>query len=372
MEVRTKLGELRIKRGLGAAQLAERVGVSRQTVYAIEAGTYVPNTVVSLRLARALDTTVEEIFQIAPEAETRDEILNITILGDCGSMASGQLLRLCAVDRNLVGVVPETGGWSLPSADGVLFEAIAKGQRTAKVRVLNDKWKKPSRILLAGCDPSVSILAQSLQTQDCELIVAFENSSRALTSLRDGMVHIAGTHLVDKATGKTDFLPITNMFGRNAIAIISYAVWQEGLLVARGNPRRIASVTDLARKDVRFTNRETGAGCRLLLDDLIRKAGIPPRQIKGYDRITTGHLPAARLVRDGEVDCCISTAVVAQALSLDFIPLAQKPYHLIIRRAHLKLPPVQTLLETLGRTSFRREVEASTGYDMSCSGDRGL
>jgi putative molybdopterin biosynthesis protein len=370
MEVRTRLAELRTRRGLGAAQLAEQIGVSRQTVYAIEAGTYVPNTAVSLRLARALETTVEEIFQIEPEAQTPDEILEANLLGDCEFMASGQPLRLCRVDRNLVGVAPESGGWSLPPADAVLLEPIVSGQRNAKVRVLGDKWKKPTRILLAGCDPSVSILAQTLQAEDCEVIVAYENSSRALEFLRDGMVHLAGTHLVDKATGKTDLLPVTRMFGSAPVAVFLYAIWEEGLVVAHSNPKRIGSIADLSRKDVRFTNREVGAGCRRLLDDLIRKEGLSPRQIDGYKRVAAGHLSAARSVRDGEVDCCISTAVVARALSLDFIPLARKPYHLIVRKAHLKLAPVQTLLETLSRTSFRREVEASTGYDMSNAGDR--
>ena len=141
-------------------------------------------------------------------------------------------------------------------------------------------------------------------------------------------------------------------------------------MTAPGNPERIAGVSDLARKGVRFINREPGAGCRRLLDSCLQKAGISPEQIKGYDRISLGHMAASRLVRAGEVDCCISTRVVAQAMSLDFIPLAEKPYDLLIRRPHLKLAPVQKLLETLGRASFRREVEAGTGYSMPRAGER--
>jgi putative molybdopterin biosynthesis protein len=102
----------------------------------------------------------------------------------------------------------------------------------------------------------------------------------------------------------------------------------------------------------------------------MKKAGIAPQQIQGYDRITVGHMAAARLVREGEVDCCISTRVVAQTMSLEFIPLAEKPYHLLIKRPHLELAPVQKLLETLGRASFRREVEANTGYNMRTAGER--
>jgi putative molybdopterin biosynthesis protein len=103
---------------------------------------------------------------------------------------------------------------------------------------------------------------------------------------------------------------------------------------------------------------------------LLRKHKISRNQVAGYERTTLGQLPAARLVQSGEVDCCISTQAAARALGLDFIPLAQKPYHLVVRRSQLNLPPVQTLIETLCRASFRREVETCIGYDMRTAGDR--
>ena len=372
MDVRTNLAAFRNKRGLAAAQLATEIGVSRQTVYAIEAGTYVPNTAVSLKLARVLETTVEELFELEQEEKIQEEIAEATLLGDTESMMPGQLLRLCNVNDHLVAVAPEPGSWGLPPADAALLEPVRSGKRnaTAKVQIFGDRWKKSARVMIAGCDPSVSILVHSLQTQGCELVVAFEHSSRALELLQEGLVHIAGTHLVDKVTGKVDLKPITKLFGRNPVAVFSYALWEEGLVTAAGNPKHIAGIADLARKDVRFANREPGAGCRRLLDDLLREAGIATTQVKGYERIIAGHLPAARLVRSGEADCCVNTSSVARALGLEFIPLAQKPYHLVIRRKQLNLPPIQTLIETLGRASFRREVEACTGYSMRTAGDR--
>lgn len=372
MDVHNNLAELRAKRGLGAAQLAARVGISRQTVYAIEAGTYVPNTAVSLKLARILDTSVEEIFKIEPESKTQNDCIEAIVLGDTESMAPGQPLRLCSVDGHLVAVASEPSSFGLSPSDAVLLTRVRSEKRhaNAKVQILGNEWKKPNRLLISGCDPSVSILAHFMQQQGHELVVAFENSSRALELLRDRFVHIAGTHLMDKVTGRTDLLPITKMFGRNSVVVISYAIWQEGLVTAQGNPKRIAGIADLARKDIRITNREPGAGCRRLLDDLLRKQDIPGSKVKGYDRVTAGHLPAARLVRSGEVDCCISTEAVARALGLDFIPLAQKPYHLVIHRSHLSLAPIQALLETLSRAAFRREVEARTGYSMRTAGDR--
>ncbi len=372
MGIKTSLAELRARRGFSAAQLARKVGVSRQTVYAIEAGDYVPNTAVSLKLARVLETTVEELFQLEAEERRPDRTAEVTLLGETELMKPGQPLRLCEVNGRTVAVAPEIGGWGLPPADAVLVDLPRAGRRNciATVKLLGNKWKTPSRILLAGCDPGVSMLAQSLQAQGCELIVCYENSSRALEFLRDGLVHVAGSHLLDKLTGKTDLRPLTKLFPRNSVAIFAYATWEEGLVTAPGNPKHITGVTDLARKGICFTNREQGAGCRRLLDSCLHKAGISTQQVKGYDRITVGHLAAARLVRDGDVDCCVSTRMVARAMSLHFIPLAEKPYHLLIRRPHLRLVSVQTLLETLGHVAFRQEVEACTGYNMRFAGER--
>jgi molybdate-binding protein len=276
------------------------------------------------------------------------------------------------VNRHLVAVPPEPGGWGLPSTDAILIAPIRGGKHgaNAKIQILGNSWDTPSRILIAGCDPSASILASTLQRQGYELVIAYENSSSSLELLHEGVVHIAGTHLVENATGKADLLTLTKMFPRNSVAVISYAVWQEGLVVALGNPKKIAGIADLSRKDLRITNREPGAGCRRLLDDLLLKQGITGNQVKGYERITLGQLPSARLVKTGEVDCCISTQAAARVLGLDFIPLAQKPYHLVIRRAHLNLPPVQALIETLGHASYRREVETCVGYDMHSAGER--
>lgn len=370
-EVQNSLALLRTKRGLGAAQLAAQVGVSRQTIYAIEAGTYVPNTAVSLKLAHALDVTVEEIFQIEVEARVSDDIVDAVVLGDIESMEPGQPLRLCNVGSHTVAVAPEPGGLGLSPSDGVLLTPIhgAKLHSNAKVQVLSEEWKKPNRILISGCDPSVSILAHALQKQGFELVIAYENSSRSLELLQDKVVHIAGTHLSDKVEGKTDLLPITTMFGRNSVVVISYAVWQEGLITAPGNPKNISAISDLAKENIQIANREPGAGCRRLLDDLLQNDKINGAHVKGYDRVVVGHLPAARMVRSGEVDCCISTEAVARALGLHFIPLVQKPYQLVIRRAQLSLPPIQALIETLGRSSFRREVESCTGYMMRTAGD---
>jgi putative molybdopterin biosynthesis protein len=288
------------------------------------------------------------------------------------SLPKGQPLRVASVNGLLVAVAPDPASWGLQPTDAVLLAPIrgGKGNVNAKVRLLGNGWKNPGRILLAGCDPSASLLAHSLERQGYELIVAYENSSRALDLLHEGLVHVAGTHLAEKASDKADLLPISKMFGRNSIAVLSYAIWKEGLIAAQDNPKKIAGIEDLTRKDIHIANREPGAGCRRLLDDLLRKNNIASNKVRGYDRITLGQLPAARLVQSGAVDCCIGTQAAAASMGLTFLPLAEKPYLLVLRRAHLTLPPVQALIETLGRSAYRREVEACVGYDMRMAGDR--
>jgi molybdate-binding protein/DNA-binding XRE family transcriptional regulator len=347
IEVLTNLAQLRAKRAISAANLATEAGVSRQTIHAIEAGLYVPNTAVSLKLARILGTTVEELFQLEPEQEIIEKTAEVFILGEVASLPKGQPLRVASVNDHLVAVPPDPASWGLQPTDAVLLAPIRAGDSgvNAKVRLLGNGWKNPGRILLAGCDPSASLLAHSLERQGFELIIAYENSSHALDLLHEGLVHVAGTHLAEKASNKADLLPISKMFPRNSIAVLSYAMWKEGLIAAQNNPKKIAGIEDLSRKDIRITNREP-------------------------DRITLGQLPAARLVQSGEVDCCIGTQASAASMGLTFLPLAEKPYLLVLRRAHLTLPPVQALIETLGRAAYRREVEACIGYDMRMAGDR--
>jgi len=176
-----------------------------------------------------------------------------------------------------------------------------------------------------------------MQRQGCELIIAYENSSRSLELLHEGLVHIAGTHLIDKSTGKTDLLPITKLF----LATPSRHLLRDLAGRTGGDPGQ----SEKNRRHYRYCaqGREdhqsrAGAGCRRLLDDLMKQHGIAVSQVKGYDRITLGHLPAARLVQSGEVDCCISTQAGARALGLDFIPLAQKPYHLVFAANNSNCP----------------------------------
>jgi molybdate-binding protein/DNA-binding XRE family transcriptional regulator len=368
-EIENHLGTLRQKRGISAAQLARTAGVTRQTIYAMEAGSYVPNTAVALRLAQALEVQVEDLFSL-PQAEPaglRSE--EATLLPGSESLHPGQPVQLCRVNKRLVASPPSPVPWYFPVSDAVVASKLPKNSRT-DVQVFDAADDFRNRVLIAGCDPGISVLAHHLQSTGVELVLAHRNSSQSLKLLKDGCVHIAGTHLRDESSGESNLPEIGRMFPKNAVAVITFAVWEEGIVTANGNPKSIKAIEDLARRDVTIVNREKGAGSRALLDSALKRLSIDSKHVRGYDRVAPGHLQAAWQVQSGQADGCIATRAAARVFGLGFIPLVSERYDLAIRRQHLDLPSVQTLLDTLNRSNYRRELESLGGYDTRAAGQR--
>ena len=373
-EIENHLRILRQKRGISAAQLSRTVGVTRQTIYAMEAASYVPNTAVALRLARALDVKVEDLFAI-PDAEPaglRSE--EATLLPGSEPLHPGQPVQLCRVNKRLVASPPSPVPWYFPVSDAVVGSAsppskVPKNGRT-DVQVFDAAEDFRKRVLIAGCDPGISVLARHLLASGIELVLAHRNSSQSLQLLKNGCVHIAGTHLRDESSGESNLPEIGRLFPKNAVAVISFAVWEEGIVTAAANPKSIKTVEDLARRDVSIVNREKGAGSRALLDSYFKRLKIDSKNVRGYDHIAPGHLPAAWQVQSGRADCCIATRAAARVFGLGFVPLVSERYDLAIRRQHLDTPGIQAVLDTLSRSNYRRELESLGGYDTRAAGQR--
>lgn len=373
LNVQNGLGQLRQKRGLSASDLAAQVGVSRQTIYSIEAGTYVPNTLVALKLAQAFGVPVEEIFSLEEDGAAPGHFAsNVEILPGGPVVRPGQPLQLCQVGQRLVAACPEPIAWNLPVADAVLMEDARTGKQKgrATVQLLGEEKDLAKRVMVAGCDPGISVLSRHVQRAGIELVVIHRNSSESLDLLKQGFVHVAGTHLWDETTGESNLPAVNKRFAKGSVAVIGFAFWEEGIVVARGNPKGIRTIADFARKGVTIINRESGAGCRLLLDSHLSQAGIPAKSVRGYDQLALGHLPAAWNVLTGNADCCIATRSASRVFGLDFIPLLKERYDLVIRKRDLHSHGIQVLLDTLARASFRRELEGLGGYDARTAGDR--
>jgi molybdate-binding protein/DNA-binding XRE family transcriptional regulator len=366
-QVENRLAQFRKSRGIGASDLARRVGVSRQTIYAIEAGTYVPNTQVALQLARELEVTVDDLFALPLGALVSPESLAAEVLS-VSPPVPGQSVRICQVGSRWVSVPVSPSPCYLPDADGVIQQAGRTGQRAGLV-VFSKDDAAHKRLVLAGCDPATSLLSQMVEKlSGVEIVSAAASSKLALRWLKEGKVHIAGSHLEDPGTGEFNLPYVRQEFPDEEISVVTFARWEEGFVTVPGNSRRVRKIEDLAGKNVRFVNRELGSGSRALLDGLIEKAGLDTKKIQGYGRVAFGHLAAAYCVFAGNADVCLATRSAAQAFGLDFVPLHSERYDLVMRKRTANLPAVQAFLDVLQRATLRRKLEVLAGYDTSQTG----
>jgi putative molybdopterin biosynthesis protein len=365
--VENRLAQIRKSRGVGASDLARRVGVSRQTIYAIEAGTYVPNTEVALNLARELEVTVDELFSLQVGTQKSPESLAAEVLSSTAP-AKGQPVRICQIGTRWVGVPVSASPYYMPEADGIIKRAGRTNGRADLVVFAKDEAAQ-KRLVLAGCDPATGLLARMVEKiSGVEIVSAAASSKLALTWMSEGKVHIAGSHLEDPKTGEFNLPFIRKQFPGEEFSVVTFAQWEEGLVISPGNPKHVRKIEDLARKNVKFVNREPGSGSRALLDRLLETAGMDAQKVQGYDRIAHGHLAAAYCVVSREADVCLATRSAAQTFGLDFIPLHSERYDLVMRKRTMELPAVKAFLDVLQRATLRRKLEVLAGYDTSQTG----
>ena len=365
--IENRLAQIRKSRGIGAADLARRVNVSRQTIYAIEAGTYVPNTEVALHLAQELEVTVDDLFSLRNSSQRSTESLSADVLSD-GPLTEGQPVRVCQIGSRWVSVPVPNTPFFMPEADGIVKRAAGTKGRADLMVFAKDKASQ-KRFLLAGCDPATSLVSNMVERiSGIEIVSAAASSKLSLAWLKEGKVHIAGSHLRDAESGEFNLPYVRQQFSGEELLIVTFAHWEEGFVVASGNPKGIRKPEDLGRRGIRLVNRESGSGSRALLDRLIVEAGLPETRVNGYDRVAYGHLPAAFQIISGAADVCIATRSAAQTFGLDFVPIQSARYDLVMRKRTGDLPAVKAFLDVLHRATLRRKLEVLAGYDTSQTG----
>ncbi len=377
--IENRLKSLRVAKGLSQSALASLAGVTRQAICAIEADQYLPTTAVALRLAGVLDCRVEDLFSLLAPGE----VIEGDLIGE-PQRSPADLARMRVKvarigERIVVRPVAALGpvlNYTVP-ADGLIIGNAASSDRIAKsgspvrVRLLRDRRTIDQEIAVAGCDPAIFLAGEYLrrQREKTTLVGWTLGSGAALDALKRGEVHVAGLHVVDPKSGESNLPYLRKHLTGDQFTVVTFATWEEGLMVRAGNPKAIRDVGDLARKDVAMINRERGAGARLLLDGKLSALGIPSKEVNGYDRTAASHFEVGRLIAEAQADAGVGIASAAKLFALDFIPLQQERYDLVIPTAFLTgHPALASLLETIVSRAFRTEVEALGGYDTSETG----
>jgi molybdate-binding protein/DNA-binding XRE family transcriptional regulator len=368
-EYENRLREKRQALGLSQKQLADLAGITRQAVSAVEANHYSPATSVALHLARALRCRVEDLFSI----KSGGEVVEGELMGSLPDGPGPMRAQVTQIGERLL-VRPLDGVGELMSltatADGLIIIAASPKSKRVKVKLLKDRDTVRRKIVVAGCDPAMFLAAEHLRKQDKDnLVPCLMGNSIALGALKRGEVHAAGVHLADERSGVWNLPDLQRSLGDMDCMVVTFAHWEEGLIVRQGNPKRIRGVAHLTRPNVRLVNREKGSGARRLLDRQLQTAGIPTTRVKGYGDEVLSHLEVASRVKAGLADVGVGVRAAAAICGLDFIPLQRERYDLVIPKAHYEnLPGLRTLLDTIVSKPFREELEALGGYDTRESG----
>jgi putative molybdopterin biosynthesis protein len=261
-------------------------------------------------------------------------------------------------------------------ADGVvriapLSEGVNAGEEV-EVELLRPASEIADTIVMSGShDMTIGILEDCLKRRAPHLKIAASNvgSLGGLVAMQRGEAHVAGTHLLDAKSGVYNLPDIARVLGaRHGCVVVNLAVREQGLIVARGNPKRLRTLRDLTRAGVRFVNRQPGAGTRVLLDYLLGRLRIAPGRIAGYEREEFTHMAVAVAVASGLADCGLGIRSAATALGLDFVPVEREEYDLVMRGDFAAAPAARALLETIRAPEFHQAVGALGGYDLRNAG----
>ena len=351
------LRRARQRSGLKQGEVAARAGISRQSLSALEAGRAQPSTAIALNLARTLGCRVEDLFWLREEGDVIRSGLASPARGSrralAGRVAGRWIAHPLRLDDPLAVIT---------AADAVLVHG--------RLRLLRPREAVEANVLLTGCDPGLAVLCGHVADRWTGQRVCWipASSDAALASLGRGEAHVAGAHLFDEEARDFNIPFVRRALAGRPMVVVTFAHLEEGFAVAPGNPHRIRKPADIARPGVRIVNREPGAGARRLLDRLLRKAGVPPSDVQGYDRLLGGHLQVAQAVAMGAADAGVVARSAAVAHGLHFVPLSEERFDLVFPKEWSSDPRAARIVETLEGRAFRRELATLGGYDTRRSG----
>ncbi len=231
--------------------------------------------------------------------------------------------------------------------------------------VLPQPGQQGTIFALGSHDLALELLADHLGADDRipNLVALPVGSLDGLIALRQGFCQLTGCHLFDPVGGEYNTSYVRHLFPGQPMHVVTLAHREQGLLVAPGNPRQVRSLEDLGREDLTFINRKTGSGTRLWLDQQLRILGVESAQIRGYSQEVSTHSQVAGAVLRGEADFGVGVLAVARQSNLDFIPLFEERFDLVLPDDHYQSALLLPALAYLQTAEFRSAVHGLGGYD---------
>ncbi len=246
------------------------------------------------------------------------------------------------------------------AADGV---AVEGGRR---IRLLRPPAVARENVIIMGCAPALGILSDRLNTErgPGRFVWLPNRSSVGLESLVAAKTHIAGLHLTDDKGREANTARIKHLPPSVMVLLFTLAHWEVGLVVAKGNPKKIRRAGDVVGRGVRLVNRENGASPRKVLERRFKAEGVRPPPDAATVR---GHRDVARLIAAGAADVGPAVRDVAVSFGLDFVPFGEERFDIALQADTIAAPEVRRLLDVLSSKRTREELSA-LGYDVRETG----
>jgi len=266
---------------------------------------------------------------------------------------------------------------SLVRADGLLvIPANSMGyeqEETVEVELYRPENTLRYNLLAAGShDLIIDLLSTALKKLNplINLSSAHLGSMGGIAAIGRNQAHLAGVHLFDPQTNEYNVPYINKLLPDQKVHLLNLTYRMQGWMVPKGNPDQVETVSDLHEKKLSFINRQKGAGTRLLFDHLLQEAGITPEGIYGYNREEHTHLNVAAAVAAGSARVGLGILPAAKAFDLDFVPLVEERYDLLMSDSFYNSPEAKILLELIVDPAFKQQVEALGGYSMRDAGKK--
>ena len=228
-------------------------------------------------------------------------------------------------------------------------------------------------VVVGSHDNTLDVLADQLRADADDGLITLSSSHAGsmggLMAMRRGLCHIAGTHLLDADDGSYNISYIKKYLGDKKVRLVNLVLREQGLIVPKGNPKKIRSIEDLVREDIVFMNRQAGSGTRILLDYKLDQLCIANNLIDGYTTDEYTHMSVAVAVLSGVADTGLGIYAAAKALNLDFVPVVTEQYDLAIDESSIHSDKINILLETINSSKFKNRVVQLGGYSTEKTGN---